>query len=558
MPEVSDRSTSLPDGGAVSRRGLLAGAGAAAVTMAGTVACTGATGTWGADTTWAESDAAIFGPVTVRPGDVRYDNLLRGNNFRFAGRPDEIRVVGSTDQVVRAVSEAVRSGRRVAVRSGGHCYESFTADPAVKVLLDLSPMEAVGYDPARRAFSVRPGATLGHVYRTLFKGWGVTIPGGACPGVGAGGHIAGGGYGPLSRRYGSVVDHLYGVEVVVVDRDGTARAVVATREPDDPNHDLWWAHTGGGGGNFGVVTRYWLRSPGATGTDPSRLLPTSPREMLQHAVFWSWEHMSKQALTRLLRNFGTWHERNSAPGSRSAGLYGILQPSHRAAGTVMLVAQIDADLPGADRMVTDFVSAVSAGVDLTPMHVRRTMPWLHRMTWPGTGESGDVLARRYKIKAAYLRRSLTETQLEAVYRNLTNSLSGPDADMLLIGYGGQVGATAPEATAMAQRDVIMKAVYSTTWMDEADDAACLTWVREFYRDMYADTGGVPVPGEVNDGSYINYPDADLADPAWNTSGVPAHRLYYKDNYPRLQQVKARWDPRDVFRHALAIEAPQSG
>ncbi|MEV4581288.1 FAD-binding oxidoreductase [Nonomuraea jabiensis] len=551
MPEVSDGST----GAGMSRRGMFAGAGAAAVTMLGTGKAEAAS----AESGGAGSGGAAFGPVTVRPGDIRYDNLLRGNNFRFVGRPDEIRVVGSTEQVVRAVQDAVRTGRRVAVRSGGHCFENLTADPAVRMLLDLSPMDAVGYDADRRAFSVQPGATLGHVYRTLLTGWGVTIPGGSCPEVGAGGHFAGGGYGALSRRYGSVVDHLYGVEVVVVDRDGTARAVVATREPDDPNRDLWWAHTGGGGGNFGVVTRYWLRSSGATGTDPSRLLPPAPGRMLQHVAIWSWEHMTEQALTGLMRNFGRWHERNSAPGSPHSGLYGILLISHRAGGTVTLVSQIDADLPGADGMVTDFVSEVTAGVDLTPaLDLRRAMPWLHRMTWPGSGEPGDVINRRYKIKAAYLRRSLTETQLAAVYRNLTNSTGGPDSGLLLIGYGGQVRAVAPGATAIAQRDVVMKAVYQTIWRDEADDAANLAWVREFYRDVYAGTGGVPVPGEVNDGSYINYADADLADPAWNTSGVPAHTLYYKDNYPRLQRVKARWDPRNVFRHALAVEPPQAG
>jgi len=275
VAEVDNGTTA--DGGGVSRRGLFVGAGAAAV---------GALGVGTAGVAEAEPDAA-FGPVTVRPGDSRYDNLLRGNNFRFVGQPDEIRVVGSTGQVVRAVSEAVRSGKRVAVRSGGHCFENFTADPAVRVLLDLSPMNAVGYDAGRRAFAVRPGATLGHVYRTLHTGWGVTIPGGSCPEVGAGGHFAGGGYGPLSRRYGSVVDHLHGVEVVVVDRDGAARAVAATRDPADPNHDLWWAHTGGGGGSFGVVTRYWLRSPDGTGTDPTRLLPAAPRRMLQHVLFWA-------------------------------------------------------------------------------------------------------------------------------------------------------------------------------------------------------------------------------------------------------------------------------
>jgi FAD binding domain-containing protein/berberine-like enzyme len=530
----------MSESGRVSRRALLAGAGAVAgVTLAAGVA---------------EAGPAAAEPLRIRPGDRRYDNLLRGNNFRFVGRPDEIRVVTSTDDVVRAVGEAARAGRRVAARSGGHCFENFTADPAVKTLLDLSPMDAVTYDAHMRAFGVQPGATLGHVYKALFKGWGVTIPAGSCPEVGAGGHFAGGGYGALSRRYGSVVDHLYGVEVVVVDKAGKARAVVATREPDDPHRDLWWAHTGGGGGNFGVVTRYWLRSPDATGTDPSRLLPASPTEMLECAVVWSWANMTEEALTTLVRNFGTWHERNSAPGSPSAGLYGLLLLSHRSAGYFTLIAQIDAGLPDADGLVTEFVSAVTAGVTVQPVvNERRTMPWLHVMTWPGTGEPGDLVTRRYKLKAGYLRKSLTDGQIAAVHRNLTNATGTENCGMLLIGYGGQVRAVRPGDTAVAQRDVVMKAVYQSIWMDESTDAANLSWVRAFYRDVYADTGGVPVPGEVNDGSYINYPDVDLVDPAWNTSGVPGRTLYYKENYPRLQQVKSRWDPRGVFGHALGVE-----
>ncbi|MFE7120543.1 FAD-binding oxidoreductase [Streptomyces sp. NPDC057654] len=565
----SNPDSSKPSG--PNRRGLLAAAGGVAA---------GLIGAQGAGTAEAADRAAVpeaadraavpeaaggaavpeatgFGPVSVRPGDTRYESLLRGNNFRFAGRPDEIRVVGSTGQVVRAVSDAVRSGRRIAVRSGGHCFENFTGDPAVRLLLDLSPMDAVGYDAARGAFAVQPGATLGHVYRTLFKGWGVTIPAGGCPEVGAGGHLAGGGYGPLSRRYGSVVDHLYGVEVVVADRDGAARAVVATREPDDPHRDLWWAHTGGGGGNFGVVTRYWLRSPDARGSDPSQLLPPAPREQLVCLVTWAWDQqMTERAFTALLRNFGVWHERNSAPDSPYAGLYAVLIPAHRSAGGFVMGVQIDAGLPGAERMVNDFVNAVTADTGVKPAgDTRRTFPWLHPTTWPGTGEPGDVSARRFKIKAGYLRRSFTDRQLSAIYRNLTNPTGTPGDGMLLIGYGGRVRAVEPEATAVAQRDVVMKAVYQSIWTYGTEDGANLAWIRAFYRDVYADTGGVPVPGEVSDGSYINYADSDLADPALNTSGVPWHTLYYKDNYARLQQVKARWDPRNVFRHALAIEPP---
>lgn len=77
-------------------------------------------------------------------------------------------------------------------------------------------------------------------------------------------------------------------------------------------------------------------------------------------------------------------------------------------------------------------------------------------------------------------------------------------------------------------------------------------MRPFYRDLFAETGGVPVPGEAYDGAFINHPDTDLTDLRLNTSGVPWHSLYYKENYPRLQRVKARWDPRNVFRHALSV------
>lgn len=91
-------------------------------------------------------------------------------------------------------------------------------------------------------------------------------------------------------------------------------------------------------------------------------------------------------------------------------------------------------------------------------------------------------------------------------------------------------------------------------LPEEDDKH-LTWVREFYRDVFAATGGVPAPGGTGDGCHINYADADVANPEWNTSGVPWHSLYFKDNYPRLQAAKACWDPRDVFRHSLSVRLP---
>ena len=101
---------------------------------------------------------------------------------------------------------------------------------------------AIYYDSEVGAFAIEPGVRLGEMYRRLFLGWGVTIPAGVSPNVGVGGHVLGGGFGYLCRQHGLAADHLYGVEVVVVDETGTAKSVTATREPSDPNRDLWWAH----------------------------------------------------------------------------------------------------------------------------------------------------------------------------------------------------------------------------------------------------------------------------------------------------------------------------
>ncbi|MFI0261095.1 FAD-binding oxidoreductase [Streptomyces sp. NPDC017056] len=538
----------------VARRTLLAGAAALGGAAAGLAAPGTAAAAPAAPAAAASGRPPGQGPVTLGPGDPRYSSLTRrGSNGRFVGTPERVHVVSTTEQVVTAVQQAVRDGKRIAVRSGGHCFENFVDDPSVRVLIDTSPMREVRYDAARRAFAVEPGALLGEVYRALFLGWGVSIPAGATAEVGVGGHVLGGGYGTLSRRYGLSVDHLHAVEVVVVDRSGTARSVVATRDPKDPHHDLWWAHTGGGGGNFGIVTRYWFRDPAAEGDDPARLLPKAPGALLSFSATWDWKNLDERAFTRLARNHGTWHEHDSAPDSRYADLFSVLMLTTRNTGEIMLVGQLDATAPGAERRMRAYVDAVGRGVGAEPAVRHQVRPWLEAVA--AVQESAPT---PYKVKSGYLRKRYTDRQIAEAYRHLTDAVpEGVTGALWLVSYGGKVNAVAPDATAVAQRDSILKAICMTGWegTDEAG-AKHLAWVRGFYRDVYADTGGVPVPGEVSDGSFINYPDRDLADPNLNTSGVPWHTLYYKDNYPRLQKIKARWDPRDEFRHDLSIRPPR--
>src|SRR5690606_18355707 len=130
----------------------------------------------------------------------------------------------------------------------------------------------------------------------------------------------GGAFGFLCRQLGLAADHLYGIEVVTVDGDGRPASVVATCEPSDPNRELWWAHTGGGGGNFGVVTRYLFRSP-AAGRDPRALLPRIPECVTTFRAQWSWDALDERSFRRLLANHGEWSAENSEPDSPDATLW---------------------------------------------------------------------------------------------------------------------------------------------------------------------------------------------------------------------------------------------
>src|SRR5689334_11642716 len=127
--------------------------------------------------------------MRIEPNDPRYRAVLdRQFNKRFRARPAYVVLAESADDVVGAVDEAVRSGHRIAVTSGGHCLEGFVSDPTVHVLLDVSPMKRVHYDAARRAIAVEAGATVGETFRALFDAWGVVVPLGEYPHIGMGGH----------------------------------------------------------------------------------------------------------------------------------------------------------------------------------------------------------------------------------------------------------------------------------------------------------------------------------------------------------------------------------
>ena len=466
-------------------------------------------------------------PARIGRDDPRWADLAhRGYNQRFRGDPDYVRLVGSTEQVVRAVQEAVREDLRVSVRSGGHCLEGLVADPAVRVLVDTSLMTGVSWNPERSAFAVEAGTTVGELYRKLFLGWGVTVPAGESPDIGVGGHVLGGAFGFLCREHGLAADHLYAVEVVVVDETGTARSVVATREPSDPNRELWWAHTGGGGGNFGIVTRYWFRSPGARGSDPATLLPRAPASVRTFRVAWRWEDLDERAFARFVRNHGEWCERNAGPDVPAARLFSILFLHRRQAGTIALRG-ISTAGDGADRLLDEHLAALNAGVDAPCTVQLETSPWLRFALnpFPELFRAPGAENASFKIKDAFLRRRFTDRQIEVVHRFLTRAdVDVPGGMVGLATYGGKVNAVAPDATASAQRDSILTTSCNTGWTAPRDEEVNLGWVR-----ARVDATSWPLRERIPE---LHFVDAVV--------GYLQYRVATESKTFRRQQVPARW------------------
>ena len=496
---------------------------------------------------------------TTRIGldDPRYRTVVdKRFNKRFSASPDYVRLVTSTEEVVAAVAEAVAEGRRLVVTSGGHCLEGFVSDPEVRVIVDVSPMKRVYYDAAKRAIAVEAGATVGETFRALFETWGTVIPLGEYPEIGMGGHVAGGAFGFLCRQLGLAADYLYGVEVVTVDESGCASGVMATREASDPNRDLWWAHTGGGAGNFGVVTRYWFRSHDASGDDPAALLPRAPESITTFKAEWNWSDIDQPSFLQLLINHGTWCEQNSDADSPYASLWTLLEIHRRQFGKI-IVRGVSTAGANADRQVKEFVSAISEGVRAPVGPELAQLSWLEFALNPFpdlfAAPPGGVSV---KVKDALIKKRFTNEQIGVAYDYLTRT----DHDVMggmfgLASYGGRINTVSSDATASAQRSSIFDIACTTGWVDPTEEEKNLNWARKFYLSLFMKSGGVPVPGEEYDGTFINHPDTDLVDPRLNSSGVPWHTLYYKDNYPRLQQIKARYDPLNVFRHPLSIRLP---
>jgi FAD binding domain/Berberine and berberine like len=487
----------------------------------------------------------VFPGERIETGDPRYPTLVRGFNLRWVGEPQYVQLCGDAEQVLETVRRAYGEGKRITVRSGGHCYEDFVCDNQGGVIIDLSPMSGVYQGPGTGLFCIEGGATLWNVYNALYREYAVTLPGGSCYSVGAGGHLTGAGYGLLSRLHGLTSDHLEAVELVRVDARGEAELLTVRRDSSDPvEQDVFWAHTGAGGGNFGIVTKFWFKAVPA------------PQVAWLSTLAWNWKDLrSEDEFADLIRRYGEWHVANSAPGSEFAPLFALLALKQKAAedSQIVLTIQVAEDNR---KLLEEFEAAMGMNMPeptpqvapaghhgiASPSGEARSLPWLF-----ATQALDGVGRNQYgKYKSAYMKQAFPQAQIETMWKYLHDHPNPTAVEALLQvdSYGCQVNTVAPYATAVAQRSSVMKLQYQTYWAQPQHEEANLKWIRQFYGEMYGSRG--PWPDETMDGCFVNYPDVDLKD--WQY-------LYYKDNYPRLQKAKALCDPHDVFRHQQSIELP---
>jgi hypothetical protein len=507
--------------------------------------------------------------VVVTKQDARFPLFKKSRNLRWPASENEsvraIEFCDCSEQVVEALSRVVASGQRPTVRSGGHCYEDFVVNNPGGTILDLSLLTESRLPGDGTLRRVPAGQVLGEVYQDLYKRYNETLPAGTCYTVGAGGHISGGGYGLLSRLHGLTVDWLSAVDIITVDAKGTVtpRRVDRNREPE-----LFRACRGAGGGNFGIITGFLFQR-----------LPPAPEEVATAGISFDWASMTEDRFVQILTTFGHYWETRGKD-QDTWGLFAMLGLSHASSGKFGLSLQFcNPDGTCRDlRVVEEFLdlfssckpspggAPVPAGQTVPPhqsdqhpcegQHDIRQLPWLQATV----GNSWSGGSTRAKYKSCYMKQNFTPAEARCIYKHLTRTVPGVDLKGSILAvdsYGGATNrAQLVNETSIAQRSSIMKLQYQSYWKKAEDDAGRLRWMSEFYNDVYSGPNvdskfqTTPYPGEFYEGCYINYPDRDmLAHSFWP-------QLYYGtgDLYPFLQSVKRKYDPNNIFHHAMSIRA----
>lgn len=470
---------------------------------------------------WSALARSLQGTL-IRPGDSQYMVAHQLFNPRFDGiLPAAIAFCVSPADVQTCLAFVQRFSLPFTPRSGGHSYAGYSTTTGLVV--DITSMNSATVNVGTGVATIGAGARLIDIYAALAQ-HGFALPGGSCPTVGIAGLTLGGGVGVLGRKFGLTCDNLLSAQIVL------ANGRILTCDASH-NSDLFWALRGGGGGNFGVVTSFTFQAH-----------PVSALSLFTLYWPWSsaanvvaaWQNWAPQAPDELWSNCVL--QSTSNKGANPIVLVnGVYVGSVTALNS--LLQQLTQQIPAAP--TSNYVSSTDLlDAMLTEAGCYgKTVPQCHL---PSQNPQGQLVRGTFSAKSDYftspLPRSGIDVLVNAVAQCQASSILGLNG-IGLDAFGGAINRVPSDAMAFVHRNALFSAQYSANW--NASDppsvvAANQTWLANTWQAMRAYASG---------GAYVNYIDPNL--PNWQ-------QAYYGSNLPRLEQVKATYDPGNFFHFAQSI------
>jgi FAD/FMN-containing dehydrogenase len=448
----------------------------------------------------------IAGQVLL-PGSAEYEDARKPAFAQYADiRPVAIVRCSTPEDVVETLARVRDAGLPLAARSGGHCLAGRSTIRGV--VIDLSPLSSV--EPQGAVTTIGTGATLGAIYARL-EGEGRTIAAGSCPTVGIAGLTLGGGLGVLGRTYGLTSDQLLEAQVVLAD----GRVVDSDAERHD---DLFWALRGAGAGRFGIVTRFVFRTVLAPELTCFRLAwpLTTANALLEAWQAWAPDAPDELAASLLLN---TYSDADRPP---VVTLFGASMATK--SETVRLLDQL-AVRAGAE--------PVSSSLEQLPTSAARQYLVDHTPGLEQTSTDTEPPPPVVFNMSEFFREPLPHGAIDAlVHHFAADSVPGQARELDLTPWGGAYNRVQPHATAFAHRNerfVLKHAVILDAAASNSDRDDARTWLSRSWGLTHQHGSG---------GVFPNFADPDLV--TWATE-------YHRGNRDRLLQVKASYDPENVFR-----------
>jgi FAD/FMN-containing dehydrogenase len=437
--------------------------------------------------------ASLSGPV-VQPDSPEFDTVRQIHNRAVDKRPRLIVRAADASDVVKTIRFAADSGLELAVRAGGHSIPGYSVTEG-GVMLDLSTMKGLHIDPERRLAWAQPGVTAGE-YTIAAAAHGLATPFGDTGNVGLAGLTLGGGIGFLTRKYGLTIDSLVSAEVVTAD----GRIVTAS---DVLNQDLFWAIRGGGG-NFGVVTRFQFRLVPVGMTLSGALFLPLTRDVLRGLVPVA--ASAPEELTTISFVMGV------------PPMPFIPAEHHFKPAVVVMFVHASDDIAAGQAALEPFRQLATPLAEAAfPM----PYPGIYEFTAEG-GTPGPNVVRSLFMDA------LDDASVDEILTRMA-APSSPMAVAQIRVLGGAMARVPAGATAFAHRGANVLLALITPFENAAELPVHEAWTVEFFEALRPRSTGV----------YSNFLAAEGED--------RIREAYPTATYARLAEVKRRYDPENLFR-----------